>query len=219
MLYLFCDDMKRYKEYLKQYLLWIIALIGFIIFIVTIICIQTNHITLFDNTIYNIVKKVINPNVTKVFKVITEAGNIYVMFPIVFIILIFGKDKSFKKYFIYNLISVFLLNNILKIVFTRNRPIDINLIVETGYSFPSGHSMVSFAFYGFLAYYIYHTNLNKIHRYLLITMLGIIVFLIGLSRIYLGVHYASDVFGGFAISAAYLVLFIKYIYHKNKSAT
>ena len=211
--------MKKYKEYLKKYLLSIVALIGLTIFIVTIICIKTNHITLFDNTIYNIVKRAINPSVTKIFRVITEIGNIYIMFPIVFIILIFGKDKSFKKYFIYNLISICILNNILKIVFTRNRPIDINLIVETGYSFPSGHSMVSFAFYGFLAYYIYHTNLNKLYRYLLITLLGIIVFLIGLSRIYLGVHYASDVFGGFAISATYLVLFIKYIYNKNKNAT
>ena len=208
--------MKRVQEFLEKYLLWIIAFIGLITFSIIVVRLKNNTIISFDNYIYNHIKGLISPNMTNIFKIITEFGNIYIMIPIIILILIFSKDKSFKKYFIYNLIFIFILNNVLKIIFTRDRPIDINLIIETGYSFPSGHSMVSFAFYGFLAYFIYHTNLNNYLKLLFIILLGLLVFMIGISRIYLGVHYASDVLGGFAISALYLVIFIKYIYNKNK---
>ena len=208
--------MKRVQEFLEKYLLWIIAFIGLITFSIIVVRLKNNTIISFDNYIYNHIKGLISPNMTNIFKIITEFGNIYIMIPIIILILIFSKDKSFKKYFIYNLIFIFILNNVLKIIFTRDRPIDINLIIETGYSFPSGHSMVSFAFYGFLAYFIYHANLNNYLKLLFIILLGLLVFMIGISRIYLGVHYASDVLGGFAISALYLVIFIKYIYNKNK---
>ena len=208
--------MKRVQEFLEKYLLWIIAFIGLITFSIIVVRLKNNTIISFDNYIYNHIKGLISPNMTNIFKIITEFGNIYIMIPIIILILIFSKDKSFKKYFIYNLIFIFILYNVLKIIFTRDRPIDINLIIETGYSFPSGHSMVSFAFYGFLAYFIYHTNLNNYLKLLFIILLGLLVFMIGISRIYLGVHYASDVLGGFAISALYLVIFIKYIYNKNK---
>ena len=134
---------------------------------------------------------------------------------ILIIILITGKDKSFKKYFTINYGLVALLNVFLKSIFERQRPVDINLIVEKGFSFPSGHSMVSFAFYGFLAYYIYHSNLKKPTKYFLITLQGIIVCLIGLSRIYLGAHYFTDVIGGFSITAVYLVLYIKFVYQNQ----
>ena len=216
MLYLACDNMKRLQEFLEKYLLWIIAFIGLILFMIIVVRLKNNTIQSFDNYIYNYIKGLISPNTTNIFKVITEFGNVYIMIPVIILILIFSNDKSFKKYFIYNLISIFILNNILKLIFTRSRPLDINLIIETGYSFPSGHSMVSFAFYGFLAYFIYHTNLNRYLKILYILLLGLLVLLIGISRIYLGVHYASDVLGGFAISALYLVIFIKYIYNKNK---
>ncbi len=215
MLYLACDNMKRLQEFLEKYLLWIIAFIGLILFMIIVVRLRNNTIQSFDSYIYNHIKELISPNMTNIFKVITEFGNVYIMIPVIILILIFSNDKSFKKYFIYNLISIFILNNILKIIFTRSRPLDINLIIETGYSFPSGHSMISFAFYGFLAYFIYHTNLNCYLKILYILLLGLLVLLIGISRIYLGVHYASDVLGGFAISALYLVIFIKYVY-KNK---
>ena len=159
----------------------------------------------------------INPNTTKFFKIVTELGNYTVMIPIIIIFYLFNKDKSFNKYFTINLISVFLSNFIVKSIIRRDRPIDINLIIENGFSFPSGHSMVSFAFYGFLIYYLYHTDLKKPLKYSLMTLLGFIILLIGLSRIYLGVHYASDVLGGFLLAFIYLVIYIKFIYKREKA--
>ena len=109
------------------------------------------------------------------FKIVTEFGNYTVMIPIIIIFYLFNKDQSFNKYFTINLISVFLSNFIVKSIIRRDRPIDINLIIENGFSFPSGHSMVSFAFYGFLIYYLYHTDLKKPLKYSLMIFLSFII--------------------------------------------
>ena len=69
--------------------------------------------------------------------------------------------------------------------------------------------MVSMAFYGFLIYLIYKNVKNKYLRYSLMSILFILIILIGISRVYLGVHYTSDVLGGFLISIAYLILYIR----------
>ena len=110
-----------------------------------------------------------------------------------------------------NLIIVTLLNQGMKFILQRPRPTEYRIIEETGYSFPSGHSMVSMAFYGLLIYLIYKHIENKYLKWLLISILSLLIILIGFSRIYLGVHYVSDVIAGFLFSIAYLILFIKSI--------
>lgn len=90
----------------------------------------------------------------------------------------------------------------------RPRPTEFRIIEETGYSFPSGHSMTSMAFYGYLIYLIYKYVKNKYVKWISIVLLGILICSIGISRIYLGVHYTSDVLGGFLISVSYLVIYI-----------
>ena len=93
----------------------------------------------------------------------------------------------------------------------RPRPIEFRIIDENGYSFPSGHSMVSAAFYGFLIYLIYKNIKNKYLKWGLITILSLLIIFIGISRIYLGVHYTSDVLAGFLISISYLIIFTSLI--------
>lgn len=75
--------------------------------------------------------------------------------------------------------------------------------------------MVAMGFYGFLIYLTYMNIKNKKIKYPLIIFLSILILLIGISRIYLGVHYATDIIGGFIIGIIYLTLYIKYLY-KNK---
>jgi len=97
---------------------------------------------------------------------------------------------------------------LLKNIFSRQRPLIPLLKPALGYSFPSGHSMMSFSFYGLLIYLTYKYVGNKVLKYLLIGCLIILILLIGFSRIYLRVHYASDVLAGFSVGIVWLVFSI-----------
>ena len=110
-----------------------------------------------------------------------------------------------------NLIVITLFNQSLKVLFQRERPVGYNLIDASGYSFPSGHAMVSMAFYGLLIYIIYRLVKNKTLRNILIFINVIIIILIGISRVYLGVHFMTDIIAGYCMSILYLLLFIKII--------
>ena len=85
------------------------------------------------------------------------------------------------------------------------------MVEESSFSFPSGHAMASMAFYGLIMYYIYKYVKNKTVKNVICTILSILIFLVGVSRIYLGVHYVSDVIAGFLLSMVYLVLYITFV--------
>jgi undecaprenyl-diphosphatase len=89
------------------------------------------------------------------------------------------------------------LNSALKLVFMRQRPLAVvTLLPGQAWSFPSGHAMVSLAAYGFLAYLGWRL-LRGGWRWLWVGALALLILLIGLSRLYLGVHYATDVVAGY----------------------
>ncbi|MCC6178947.1 MAG: phosphatase PAP2 family protein [Chloroflexi bacterium] len=90
------------------------------------------------------------------------------------------------------------LNDVLKLLFQRTRPapVDFALLPGQSFSFPSGHAMVSAAAYGFLGYLVWRL-LRGWLRWTLIVVLAVLVVLIGLSRMYLGVHYLTDVVAGY----------------------
>lgn len=96
----------------------------------------------------------------------------------------------------------------LKYWFGRSRPMGEALTVASGFSFPSGHAMLSMAFYGFLAYLLISYGKN-IWGYLGATTLCLLIFMIGFSRVYLNVHYASDVLAGFLFGLIFLAVNIK----------
>jgi membrane-associated phospholipid phosphatase len=101
-----------------------------------------------------------------------------------------------------------LLNTLLKAIFQRPRPeFEAPLLVERYWSFPSGHAMMSLAIYGMLAYLLLvflEPHLARIGIALLVTL----VLLIGFSRLYLGVHYFSDVIAGYTAGSVWLAIMI-----------
>ena len=194
----------------KKYL--IIGLL--ILLIIDATLILTNNISWFDNFIYNIVINLQSDFMTNVMKGITFLGS--VKFIIIINVLLFIYSMVKKK---YNLLLITIssitspiVNNILKVIFKRPRPIIINMIEEGSYSFPSGHSMISILFYGSI---IYLLNKYKIkHCKLISIILSMLILLIGISRIYLGVHYPSDVLGGY-LTAGLCLTIITLIYKKK----
>jgi membrane-associated phospholipid phosphatase len=102
-----------------------------------------------------------------------------------------------------------LANMSIKSLFHRVRPSFTDPITSAGgFSFPSGHAMGSMVFYGLFAYWLWHYNPTKTPRVLVSVTFPVIVVLVGFSRIYLGVHYPSDVVGGYAAGLAWLALTI-----------
>ena len=145
---------------------------------------------------------------TPIAKFITNFGGAIFLITLTVILVILIKNKKIGLSIFSNLVIITVLNQLLKRILQRPRPTEFRIIEETGYSFPSGHSMVSMAFYGYLIYLIYKYVENRYVKWISIVLLSILICAIGVSRIYLGVHYTSDVLGGFLVSISYLILFI-----------
>lgn len=144
---------------------------------------------------------------TPIAKFITNFGGAMCLILITVVIFIFVKNKRIGIAVAFNLVIATTLNVILKNILQRPRPNEFRMIDETGYSFPSGHSMISMAFYGFLIYLIYKYVKNENIKIALIIFLGFLIVSIGISRIYLGVHYTSDVLAGFLVAISYLIVY------------
>lgn len=194
----------------------IIFSLSILIFVIIVKLLLNDQISTFDNLVYKYVTYFKNDFLTGFFKIMSFlASTTFLLFVTVFI-MVFIRKKNFGFYVGLNILLCFLLNQCTKLIFTRTRPELINLIDENGYSFPSGHSMVSLAFYGFFIYVIFHKRYSKLKKVLLSIPFALLTLLIGISRIYLGVHYASDVLAGFALSMAYLIIYVKLFYKKIK---
>ncbi|TGE16802.1 phosphatase PAP2 family protein [Hymenobacter elongatus] len=109
------------------------------------------------------------------------------------------------------------LNLVLKNTYQRPRPL-LPLVSASGLSFPSGHAMISASFYGLLIYLLLtHLRRQKVLRWLLIVALLALIFLIGLTRVYLRVHYASDVLAGFTAGLVWLLIAIPLLQQIEKT--
>lgn len=200
------------KDVIIKNLKWIILFICLILFLGILEDVVGNELMKKDIIGYNLISKyIISDFATPIAKIITQFGGAIFLTVFSVILLLIVKDKKIGLCIWINLVISTILNQVLKYIVQRPRPTEFRIIDETGYSFPSGHSMVSTAFYGFLIYLIYKKVENKYLKWTLISALSILILFIGVSRIYLGVHYTSDVFAGFLISISYLIVFISII--------
>lgn len=198
-------------KFMKKNIEWVIFSLSLIAFILLAIGVHFDKFQAFDASVHNIVSGITFPLVEGFWLVITNFASPIFVLVLLVILLIIISNKKYGILLFFNTINIFLLNQILKAIFSRPRPFDLMLIEETGYSFPSGHAMLALAFYGFLIYVIWQINLSKRSKKILTVLLVILIPLIGFSRIYLGVHYPSDILGGFVIALAYLIIFIKLV--------
>ncbi len=187
----------------------------YIIFFIFLILYLFGKLNPFDNFVYNNIIKFKSNITTNILKFITFFGGSKFGISIMILLLVFYFIK--KKIPILSILIFinFSMNMLVKLIIKRDRPIDINIITEKFYSFPSGHTMFSITLYGFIIYLINNSKLNKNIKILLISLLIILIILIMISRIYLGVHYASDVLAGLFLSLANLLLCIEIIERKK----
>mgnify|MGYP004512101575 FL=1 len=212
---------EKIKEFIVKNLKWIILFICLIGFLALAEDVFNKEIMNGDIIGYKMVSKfLISDFTTPIAKFITNLGGAIFLVVLTITLFILIKNKKIGVSIFSNLVIITALNQLLKRILQRPRPTEYRIIEETGYSFPSGHSMVSMAFYGYLIYLIYKYVKNKYIKWISITLLSILICSIGISRIYLGVHYTSDVLGGFLVSISYLVLYIsatnKFLIEKDK---
>ena len=101
-------------------------------------------------------------------------------------------------------------NTVIKHIIRRERPVGLKLVEQGGYSFPSGHTMIAVAVYGYLLYLVWTKITNKYLKYGVSILLSILIISIGISRVYVGVHFMSDVVAGFILSIIQVVLLIDF---------
>lgn len=160
----------------------------------------------FDSAVYKFVIGFKSDSLTKVLLFITDFASVKGIVALCAISLIGLFWKYYKSLFlVLNVIVSTIFNVVIKNIMMVPRPNILRLTEETGYSFPSGHSMASVAFYGFVIYLILSSEMNKYLKIVLSTLFVILILVIGFSRIYLGVHNVSDVIAGHAISTGLLL--------------
>lgn len=168
------------------------------------------ELSVFDTSIYHYISMHISDKLTDFMKVISFLGSGLVLVLITASgILVFWKDAKMSYYvrmIAANLLISSVLSELFKIVFHRERPDILRLVEISGFSFPSAHAMIGLSFYGFIAF-LFFRNLKSAWKYPVAAIFSILVLSIGISRIYLGVHYASDVLAGFSAGFAWLVVF------------
>jgi len=209
--------MEKLKKILNKNYKWIILFLCVVLFLAILQNVFYDEQLVLDSIFYNlVVQNMRAPTLTTILIIITNLGSAITLISLTILSIILIKNKKIGLCISLNLIISTLLNVILKNIVQRPRPEGYRLIDESGYSFPSGHSMVNTAFYGLLIYLVLRNVKNSKLKYTLVTLISLLIIGIGFSRIYLGVHYASDVLAGFLISIAYLVVFTTFMHDMLK---
>ena len=195
----------RNNPYFPYYLLIIISFIVFVvgtnIFVELSGEISGSVLREYDTRITDYVTSFRSPELNNFFQFVTDLGDLYAYLAATTIAALFFFFKLKNKRFVFQLIGVVILSGLaniaLKRAFDRARPTIEHLVVVKTLSYPSGHSMSAMAFYGFLIYLLFQIKMKRWLRVILTIVFALLILLIGLSRIYLGVHFPSDVAGGF----------------------
>ncbi len=190
------------KKFDKNKIVWCSIFLIIFIFMAMLVCFDKNRIV--DEAIYNFVIGFRCSFLDNYFTFITHCGDT---------IFIVGFVSAFvlvcrNIYGVLMAVSAMdsaLLTAIFKNIFLRSRPDHLKLIKQGGYSFPSGHSMISVCVYGYLLYLVLKIK-NKTLKYILTCLLILLIISIGISRIYVGVHYPTDVIAGYSLGVIEVIL-------------
>ncbi len=183
-----------------------IAVVFMIIFLSLLYLVLTKKIENMDYNIYQRISKIINPTNTAWMKTITFFGSLFGIICGIAISCFFLKKNFDRGFLCLTMLGEVIINNVIKILIKRPRPSINPLVTETSYSFPSGHTMAVTAFYALVLFFLWKSPLSLIWKIIITLISSIIILTVAFSRVYLGVHYTSDVLAGVSCSLAYVLL-------------
>lgn len=189
---------------------FIIAVLSIHLFLELTENLKADYMATIDTNVSQYIISFRTPTLTKYFTFVTNVGDsigyicVFAILTLIFYIMF----KNWKYVLQLAFISLLSLssNLILKQIINRARPSSKHLVIVESLSYPSGHAMSAMAFYGFLIYLFYTFKINSYVKIVAIAIFSILIVSIGISRIYLGVHFPSDVAGGFIAGFAWVIL-------------
>ena len=214
------DKFHQYNEHLPfiitLFIVLLLVVFGINIFISLTETLHSDALAKYDSKVTEFIISFRTPTRNKFLQFITEVGdfNGYLVMAIISTIIFYLKFKNWRYVgeIFFVLIVSGLSNVALKQVINRARPDADHLVSVATLSYPSGHAMSAIAFYGFLIYLVYTFKLKAWLKAGLILLFVFLIITIGISRVYLGVHYPSDIVGGY-IAGFIWVLFCIVLFH------
>ena len=193
-----------------------ISITFLVLFIINTLLVVYGKMTLVDEEVHLTVISNVSEFTSNLMHAITFLGSTFWMIGlclVLFIIFMVTKHKktAFSTAGILVVSTIF--NNVVKYIIQRPRPEYIT-VKESTFSYPSGHMMASVTLYGFLVYLLLKADIKKTYKVIFTTLLSILTILIGTSRIYLGAHFFSDIFGGALLSLS-IIFFYVYLDEKR----
>lgn len=199
-------------SYARKNIRTLVVLLAALVFVWLLNEVGEGEILRLDSLAYRFfVQTLRSDTLTPIMEGFTSLSSVAVILVMALVVAAFAPGKAPGRCVCANVLGALVLNQALKFIIQRPRPDGFRLATESGYSFPSGHSMISMAFYGLLIWMIWKYERDDIMRHVWCCLFGLIIVMVGISRIYLGVHYASDVVAGFCVSLIWLVFFTKVI--------
>ena len=206
---------KKELEINEKRLLYLILIVSLLTFLLILQNINGLFFSSLDSNVNLSMQKMQTPFLIEISKIInyTFEPGVFVVYFLIVIGILFYKKRIMEAtgLAIFTLISAGLLD-LIKILVQRPRPFD-SLIIETDPSFPSGHALMAVVFFGTLIYLFEH-HVKSVRTKIWLTVLSVlIVIIIGASRIYLNIHWFSDVLASYALGTFLLISFVL-IVHK-----
>jgi undecaprenyl-diphosphatase len=205
------------KESYRKHI-WLVA-VSVILFVMLALYVRAGITVGFEGWVYSETVEHMSPVMTDIVKGITHIGDASVVMAFCILLIIIPKTRKTIALPVSSAVILSaLLNIVLKELFARERPDILRLINETSYSFPSGHAMINATLYTMLIIMVFKFIKSPPRIWGLSLLCIMLILSIGFSRVYLGVHYAGDIIGGwiigFAVTILVYVLWKRFVYHE-----
>lgn len=194
----------------------VLLTISILVFLLLLLSLNTIESQRFEHFVSDYIQSFRTKELTQIMKFISKIGDFIGYSIIIFILgvyLLFKRKAIILAHILAIILTSAVFNIILKAIINRPRPYGNSLVNVTFHSFPSGHAMSAITFYGLMIYLIFKFIKNSPSKIFLCSICIVMILLIGISRIYLGVHYPTDVIAGYMAGLAVLTFSIGLINH------